>query len=101
MDTHENTKRGRGRPQGARNAERVYAVSLPAACPTCGSTRREPYQTGPVYEHFCDGVIDGRKYNRLVWRRTRCEDCGQNLTIREYLYEPPVVFLDAAVDEKI
>ncbi len=42
----------------------------------CGSTRRAPYSN--VRTHDCPGETpDGVAYSRVVWRRTRCLDCGQ------------------------
>jgi len=78
----------KGRPKGAKNCKRKLTTSLPAACPVCNSTRRQPYKDGIVAEYYMTGEIDGRPYNRVIWRRTRCLDCDQNLTVREYLFEP-------------
>jgi len=78
-----------GRPLGAKTLARELVTSLPPACTHCGSTRREPYKDGVVQEERYEGQIHGRRYNRIVWRRTRCVDCGQSLTVREYRYEPP------------
>jgi len=77
-----------GRPVGSKTTERAVAISLPPACPACNSTNREAYKDGIVDERNIAGDIDGRPYNRVVWRRTRCIDCGQNLTVREYHYDP-------------
>jgi hypothetical protein len=77
-----------GRPRGAKNEDRASAVSLPPACPSCNSTRREPYRNGVVVDRQLAGEIDGRPYNRVVWRRTRCLDCGQQITVREYHFSP-------------
>jgi hypothetical protein len=82
------TKPQPGRPKGCRTADRAIVISLPPACPSCGSTRREPYRDGVAHEQRQKGEVDGRPYNRIVWRRTRCLDCGQMLTVREFLYEP-------------
>ena len=77
-----------GRPEGAKTANRAPAISLPAACPTCGSTRREPYREGVLNDQRIAGEIRGHIYNRVVWRNTRCADCGQSITVREFLFEP-------------
>jgi hypothetical protein len=66
------------------------AISLPPACPVCGSTRRGAYKDGIISDHDVSGEIEGRRYNRIVWRHTKCLDCGQNLTVREYHFEPYV-----------
>lgn len=85
------TKR-KGRPAGAKTVERAPCVCLPPACPTCGSTRREPYKSH-VSEFRFEGTAQGpdgtaRRYNRVVWRPTKCLDCGQQLTVREYHFDP-------------
>jgi hypothetical protein len=81
-----------GRPKGAKTAERACCLELPAACPGCKSTRREPYRDGIVQTLDFGGEIETpegpRPYNRVVWRRTRCSDCGQQLTVREFHYSP-------------
>jgi len=82
-------KTARGRPKGAQTVERSMVLCLPPACPSCGSTRREPYRDGPVRDQAIGGEIQGQRYNRILWHRTRCLDCGQALIVREFLYEPP------------
>jgi ribosomal protein L32 len=45
-------------------------------CPKCGSTRRAPYWQ--KVERAISGVKDGKLYSKVVWRRTKCLDCGQH-----------------------
>lgn len=57
------------------------------ACPTCGSTRRERYFH--TVERAIAGVDrDGKPYTHVVWRRTRCTDCGQVRVDRSYENRP-------------
>lgn len=50
---------------------------IPSACPKCGSTKRTGYNA--VKEREISGTTrDGRKYQRIQWKRTKCSDCGQN-----------------------
>lgn len=52
------------------------AIARPTTCPACGSTNRAPY-AGHKQELDYAGEFEGRPYNKVVWRRTRCLDCGQ------------------------
>jgi hypothetical protein len=81
--------RGPGRPRGAKTLPRLETVTLPPSCPACGSTRRKPYRDGVADDLPLCGEIKGFRYNRVIWRRTTCADCGQALTVREYRFEPP------------
>ena len=57
-------------------------------CTTCGSTEREPYHG--VIEQAIAGVDPktGQLYTHVVWRRTRCRDCGKNRVDRSYENRP-------------
>lgn len=75
-----------GRPAGAANREYDEVEAAPTRCRQCGSTSRSAYfgrntvvQTG---EH------EGRPYNRIVWRRCRCEACGQHRFDKSFELEP-------------
>lgn len=52
-------------------------VDVPsAACPKCKSTNRERYTS--VRTMAIAGTLkDGTRYTHIVWRRTRCQNCGQ------------------------
>ena len=64
-----------GRPLGAKNIETVVHVVTPA-CPECGSHNRTKYEGGTP--QLIKGVLlDGRRYNRAIRRRTSCIDCGK------------------------
>jgi len=44
-------------------------------CP-CGSMRRAPYSNVQTLD-YAGETRDGVAYSQVVWRRTRCLDCGQ------------------------
>ena len=75
-----------GRPPGS-NIKRRPAVDVtPSRCPKCGSTRRAPYSgTARVVNH--SGVFAGHPYNRVIFRRAKCLDCGQWRVDREWVNE--------------
>jgi hypothetical protein len=77
-----------GRPKGARTGDRPTARYVPAQCPSCQSSRRAPFRDGPVFDERIPIEIDGRPYNRELWRDTCCLDCGQHYRVIEYRYEP-------------
>lgn len=69
----------RGRPSGAKT-EKTIAPATPGRCPRCGSTDREPYHDVRAMAYA--GTEDGNAYTHVVWRRTRCQSCGQRRTDR-------------------
>lgn len=76
-----------GRPKGAKT-EKLIAPAAPSRCPKCHSTNRAPYHDVNTLEH---GGLDaaGQPYNRVVFRRTACTDCGQARVDRAYEYDAP------------
>lgn len=75
--------RKQGRPRGAKTVDRDLVAVIPAACPRCHSTEREPYDK--VREREISGrTVDGHPYTHVVWRKTRCRGCGQARTERHY-----------------
>jgi len=48
----------------------------PSRCLGCGSTERTPYHHTVTHDHPGE-TADGRKYQRVLWRRTECTQCGQ------------------------
>jgi hypothetical protein len=77
----------RGRPKGSPNVDQVVTLEA-SRCPKCGSTRRSEYLDRTVQEY--EGLTsDGRPYNRIVRRRTRCLDCEQLRIDRTLEFEPP------------
>ena len=79
-------KKKPGRPKGSKN-QRCPAVDVtPSRCPKCGSTRRSAYSGSPrIVTHA--GVHEGKPFTHVVFRRTRCLDCGQCRVDREWVNE--------------
>lgn len=51
-------------------------VDAKTRCPKCLSLKRDRYHRVKTRE--ISGVTrDGRQYDRVTWRRTRCRTCGQ------------------------
>lgn len=68
-------KRGRKKGQQTEKADQVPFV--PTRCRRCDSTERTPYIGTPVVTNYEGVAPDGKKYNRVVRKRTRCKVCGQ------------------------
>jgi hypothetical protein len=62
-------------PPPAKKEVPVIEVAL-SSCKSCGSTRRSQYVNRREHE-YSGTTSDGRPYTKVVWRRTRCLDCGQ------------------------
>ncbi len=58
----------KGRPTGSKNADVKVVVVQVTACPRCNSTKRAPYYNRRSLKTA--GQI-------VVWRRTKCLECGQ------------------------
>ena len=70
-------KKKPGRKPGTPNREYDQVVTYPGRCKRCGSTNRSPY-FGDKIEHAVTGIDPaGNPYDTVVWRRTKCLDCGQ------------------------
>lgn len=66
---------GPGRPPGGgRSAETV--VIEPSKCPKCDHTERSNYRN-TVIQDFAGILPDGRRYHRIIRRRTECLNCHQ------------------------
>ena len=65
-----------GRPQGSTNKQVDQATAEVSTCRMCQSTRRAPYMN--KVEQQIAGVRNGKPFTHIVWRRTRCLDCGQH-----------------------
>ena len=75
-----------GRPPGSKTRKHPAPDATPSRCPKCGSTRRAPYSGRPrIVNH--SGVFAGHPYNRIIFRRTKCLDCGQWRVDREWVWE--------------
>jgi hypothetical protein len=63
-------------PAPQKSAEKITCVLPLSCCPSCGSAKREDYHN--VRRLPFGGITpDGRAYTHVIWRRTRCLDCGQ------------------------
>ena len=69
------TRRRPGRPQGARNQQHDRVHVEVSRCRKCNSTERSPYTHKTT--KAVSGERDGKPFNRIVWRRTKCLACGQ------------------------
>lgn len=73
-------RRGPGRPPGPTDTRPAVAI-LPPQCTRCQSTIYTV--TRRIITRPIAGVIDGRPYDQVTWRRLRCQ-CGQLYTARFY-----------------
>lgn len=62
-------------------------VVTPSACPHCGSTDRDGY-AGTKARKLTGVLADGRPYQTVVWKPTKCRGCGQNRTDVYHLNRP-------------
>lgn len=85
------TKRSRPahRPKGSKNIKRDEVEVHLSRCKKCGSTDREAYVDRPIRLDAC-GVepVTNKPYSAVVWRRTRCNNCGQHRTDKSYEFIP-------------
>lgn len=75
--------RGVGRPPGPTDTS-PQAVVRPACCPSCRSTDYTVARI--IVSRDIAGEIAGQAYDRIIWRRLRCRNCGQLYTARFYEY---------------
>lgn len=77
----------KGRPQGAKTADRDVVDIIATRCQSCGSTERTPYHEKREI-HGAGQAPDGKPYSAVTLRPTRCATCGQHRIDREYEYIP-------------
>jgi hypothetical protein len=77
-------KKTKGRQLGAKKQDVPHVVELPSGCPTCEHTKAIVVKL--FRQRYIDGYQDGRRYNRVTWRRVKCqsEACGQVYIKRSY-----------------
>lgn len=64
----------------------VLIVDVSASCcPKCGSSEREPYHN--VKTRHIEGFLNGKPFNRVSWKRTKCTVCNQQRIDRVYWTE--------------
>lgn len=65
----------RGRPRGVKTEKTAPVIVLPPACKKCQSTDINVTSTFKTMKHT--GMHFGIPYNKIVWRYTLCNACGQ------------------------
>ena len=84
MEENTTTRRKPGRPKGSRDAAAVHAANT--RWKKCLSTKKKALRI--VQERPISGTDDkGRPYNRVVWRRVQCANCGQHRVEIEKHYD--------------
>ena len=58
-----------------RNEKPAEVVVTASACPHCGSTDREGY--AGTRARKLSGVLNGRPYKVVIWKPTKCRNCGK------------------------
>tara|TARA_R100000808_G_C2086801_1_gene108669 strand:- start:65 stop:397 length:333 start_codon:yes stop_codon:yes gene_type:complete len=76
-----------GRPKGAKNKDVLIVDTEATSCPTCGSSNRAAYW-GKMRRDLSGTTPDGRIFEAITYRRTRCGDCGQHRVDREFSFAP-------------
>ncbi len=65
---------------------------LPVICPRCRSTDRKSFKDGRDRVADMPGIkvepTLGVRYDRIIYRRTVCNGCGQRLDVREFTMRP-------------
>ena len=78
------TKRRPGRPKGSQSTTTVYVTN--PRCEKCQSTKKKVLRI--VRDRSVSETDDkGRPYNRVVWRRVQCANCGQHRVEIERHYD--------------
>ena len=72
-----------GRPRGAKTVDKPESVAGLTRCKACHSTERERY-TNSRSVSTCGIDPEGKPYNRVTWRNTRCKNCGQVRVDKSY-----------------
>lgn len=75
MATRTTNQGRRGRPPGPAGPPPEQVESVLTRCKNCGSTDRTRYEN--VREMEIGGVNDAGPYTHVVWRPTKCTNCGQ------------------------
>ena len=84
MSEKTTTRRRPGRPRGSKGASEVHVSNT--RCMKCQSTKKKVLRI--IREHLLSGTDDkGRPYNRIVWRRVQCANCGQHRVEIERHYD--------------
>lgn len=88
MPPRQKPRRKPGRPAGVTTTAAAIVATFPAACPRCQSTDRESIRI--VRERAIAGTMpNGQPQTHIVWRRVRCNACGQYWIEREHQNRVP------------
>lgn len=85
-----------GRRKGSKRIQRDEVDVVVSTCKQCHSTRRTAYGKPQVLDHSGVNPITGRPFNRVVWRRTQCLDCGQHRIDKCYEHHSPLKLVKAS-----
>jgi len=64
-----------GKKRKPEAADKQVEVATVTHCRKCGSTNRAPYHN--TVTHSIRGSHADREYDTILYRRTKCSDCGQ------------------------
>lgn len=78
-------RKNTGRPRGSRNKDVAVVDTEATSCPSCGSSNRAPYW-GKMRRELSGTTVDGRIFEAITYRRTRCQDCDQHRVDREFSF---------------
>jgi DNA-directed RNA polymerase subunit N (RpoN/RPB10) len=74
---------GRGFP-----VDRAEVIWSPVRCPSCGSEQRQKFTGNPRrVETGGRSPISGETYNVVMFRKTKCKDCGQPISAKSYEWD--------------
>lgn len=76
-----------GRPPGSTTEKKQESVGILTRCKKCQSTERTKYEK-PRTSQICGFDGDGKPYNQVTWRNTRCTNCGQARIDKAFEYVP-------------
>lgn len=79
------SRKGRGRPKGSKTDPGPITEVPKSRCIKCQSTEREEYTNPKTLEH-CGIAPDGKPYNFVSWKHTKCLKCGQRRVDKFFEY---------------
>lgn len=84
-------KKPAGRTKGTKNIDRVESTGIVSRCPKCNSTNREAYSRNRTVVQNVAGTTEpgtGNPVTHMIFRTTKCTDCGQHRRDISYLFDP-------------
>ena len=79
-------KRKAGRPRGAKTKKAESVDTITSTCPKCGSSKRSKYTQHRRLDSS-GRLPSGLVFCAVIWRRTKCLNCGQWRDDREFVPE--------------